>query len=178
MDVRPCQAEPVYCSQRQWGLNASQLNTAFESDFEQAVDLAVDFSPHSPAGSAACRGLRGCQGRLLLLTFLGATACVKVVVGYLLNIHANKIGVLLMNVDPLFAACNRLRCGGKESRSGEKNEDRNLKMAKCHVQENRDAQRKANQRCAALSRSVQRPKGARLSAMLDIFQVRHQCIDS
>ena len=30
-------------------------------------------------------------------------------------------------------------------------------------------QRRANRRCAALSRSVQRPQGARLSAMLGLF---------
>src|ERR1035437_3034073 len=35
----------------------------------------------------------------------------------------------------------------------------------------RDAQRRANRRCAALSRSVQRPKGARLSAGLGIIEM-------
>ena len=39
----------------------------------------------------------------------------------------------------------------------------------------RQAQRRANRRCAALSRSVQRPKGARLSAMLEILLLG--CVD-
>jgi hypothetical protein len=35
------------------------------------------------------------------------------------------------------------------------------------------AERRGDRRCAALSRSVQRPKGARSTAMLEIFTVRH-----
>jgi len=38
-------------------------------------------------------------------------------------------------------------------------------------------QRRANRRCAALSRSVQRPKGARLSAMLGLGGVKNTVSD-